>query len=626
MVYEGWINSLLSGPRTHSANFFSNMLAAMAAIPERELAAMFPGDIQHGEGIAMFLAGLSGFADGMRLAAKTMRTGQSAFGQQATKLEYLQGGRKAAITAENAGLDPNTFGGQMMNGLGYAFRTFGNALMASDDLWKMTNYRAEIAAQSWRKAVKERGGKTFQELFQAVDAELADPSEEVRQAASQWAERQTFTKAVGNIGEVLMTARRTIPGFRILAPFIRTPTNIFKYSMEYTPGLNMLLGEYRRAISGEMGSAAKQLAEARMSMGVMAWTMVALGVEAGSITGEGPKDALTREEMMKQGWRPYSIRVGKRWVPYGRLDPWGMTVGAMANIMEIADQDRQFDFGQVVSAVLLSTSNAMLSKSYVTSLANFAEIFSGDLYQASRFTQGLATTVIPFGALAGQTAKAIDPVWHEVNGTVDALRSRVPWVSKGIPRRRDFYAAPIWNDSPWSDLIFETHKVEEDPVRTELLNRKFFNQLNKPPRTIGGYAPPKDPRSPEMPGVGVELNDEQYDLFQRLRANYQGELGKRNPAYKNLPTLYDQHRKIIESPLWKDETVTDTARMAMLREPVGLYREAALEELLKAYPDLAHKYWPTVAGRQQFRVGPTTVEERLQPVLQNRYPRGGEMP
>ena len=56
----------------------------------------------------------------------------------------------------------------------------------------------------------------------------------------------------------------------------------------------------------------------------------------GMITGGGPKDYELRKVLYRKGWRPYSIKIGDKWVSYGRLEPLSVVIGTLADFIEIS--------------------------------------------------------------------------------------------------------------------------------------------------------------------------------------------------------------------------------------------------------------------------------------------------
>ena len=119
MLYEAWINALLSGPQTHVANSLSNAVVAAYAPVERFLAAAFDVDalagqrsVYFGESAAMVYGVLEGFKDMLRLGLKEF----GEFGP--TKIE-----RTPAITARAFGLNPETTVGGAVDFFGAIIRT-----------------------------------------------------------------------------------------------------------------------------------------------------------------------------------------------------------------------------------------------------------------------------------------------------------------------------------------------------------------------------------------------------------------------------------------------------------------------------------------------------------------------
>ncbi len=64
------------------------------------------------------------------------------------------------------------------------------------------------------------------------------------------------------------------------------------------------------------------MAIARQSMGAMTAAVVALYVATGRITGGGPADREHKASLQRQGWQPYSIRIGDTYYSYIGAEPF----------------------------------------------------------------------------------------------------------------------------------------------------------------------------------------------------------------------------------------------------------------------------------------------------------------
>jgi hypothetical protein len=156
-----------------------------------------------------------------------------------------------------------------------------------------------------RQASEEvHGGKVAHDKLKARIVELVEnPPEDLRLAATDAALYQTFTNKTGAFADSLRKMADADPsGFsRVLLPFIRTPSNIMKFTFERTP-LAPLMSQVRADMAA--GGARKDLALARMSTGSAMMLAAADLTMAGAITGKGPGNPSRRSAMQRQGWQP----------------------------------------------------------------------------------------------------------------------------------------------------------------------------------------------------------------------------------------------------------------------------------------------------------------------------------
>ena len=495
MFVEAWINGLLSSPQTHLVNFFSNMMVAGFAIPERFLAARLPGtsgDVAPGEATAFAFGLTNSVREGLRVMASSFRSGIPLSG--VSKLEI----RNRSITAENmpfGGVDPDTPVGQALDLFAdYGIRLPGNALMASDEFFKFINFRAEQYAQAYRRGYAQgvRGDEalaTFAEaqlpetsaFREAVEAGRAqnftgddlaafveeqfrnfDPA--IMQKAKDFSLYQTFQNEMnGPLGQAAMTASniRTPGGFpvgKMILPFVRTPVNIFKFAWHRNPAAAFLSAEVREQLNA--GGATRDLAIARLTFGSMVLAAGAGLAAVGWITGRGPEDRGLRQAMRRQGWQPYSMKVWNparqtfTYVGYNRFEPMGMMFGITADVVESwYDQDLSL-MERTLAMTLLAFSRNFTSKTWIRGLAEFMDAIGPRGFEqgartvsaAERFGIGRLQTFVP--RFVASTERAVSPeresrIMTELNDLVNIWRSQVPGWSDEVPKDRNGYGDPI---------------------------------------------------------------------------------------------------------------------------------------------------------------------------------------
>src|SRR5690606_33825735 len=280
-VIEVWINALLSGPQTHATNIASNMLIATLSVPENLIASGVGKVLRHQdriyarEALGEIAAIGQGALDGVRAGARAYMTETPT--DMASKLEMP---RLKSIPSKKIG----TIKGVDIEIGGRQVRIPGRLLMAEDEFFKAIGYRQEINAAAIRQATKEKlKGRQFKERV----AELVNnPTKQIRDAAEQRAEYQTFTKALGPVGQSVQKIANYHPAGRIPLTFIRTPTNILKYAGERSV-LSAFSREVRSSLKGQKGEIQQSRSISRIIMG----SSIAVGVyqmaREGLITGGG---------------------------------------------------------------------------------------------------------------------------------------------------------------------------------------------------------------------------------------------------------------------------------------------------------------------------------------------------
>ncbi len=308
MFIELWYGALLSNPVTHAANFIGNTVALFSAIPERGFASLAQRVAGKGDGVApgemyALLYGLTnGMMDAIRTAGRTAVTGETSF--RGEKMERAS--RQPAVTGANLGVSGPI--GTAVDLLGMMVRGPGRALLTSDEFFKAVNYRMEVFAQAYREAYSQ--GMKGDELQNEMARLVQDPPDVIHEAATEWANYQTFTNALGKLGSALVSMSNAHPAMKIILPFVSTPTNIIKYTFQRLGPLSYALKGVREDIAA--GGVRRDLAVARISLGSMVMGTAAFLAASGLITGGGPRDKDLLAAKKRKGWQPYSFYI-----------PWG---------------------------------------------------------------------------------------------------------------------------------------------------------------------------------------------------------------------------------------------------------------------------------------------------------------
>ena len=520
-LVELYYNSILSGPATHVVNVVSNTMTALGQLPEHAIAATLGAPralLKGGDDRVLFselgarsLGLLQGTKEGLRQAARTFATGHPS--DMATKVE-------AQETNAISGLK------------GSIIRTPTRLLSAEDDLFKAMARRMELTGLAVRKAASE--GLSGEARKARVADLIANPSDEMLAKAFDYGRYLTFQRplAHGSLSQGISAATQRVPLLKLILPFVRTPVNILKFSAERSP-VAPLLKDWRADFLA--GGARRDLAIAKTAVGsgVMALTMQM--VADGNVTGGGPADRNIAATMRANGWQPYSVKVGGKYYSYSRLDPYATTLGIAADFADLQSHMTQAEQDNVALLLLASTMKNLADKTWFSGVVDVTQALSDSERYANAYIRNrVASIAVP--ALVGQTARALDPGQKQAQTILDAIRARVPGLSRSVPNRQDVWGRDVVNEGGLGPDIMSPVRVatpRNDPASTAVVAAGAH--INAPSKKVGQR----------------KLSDAEYRAFSAAS----GAL-----AHNRLVAL-------VTSPSWKDVPPED--RADIIRETVS---------------------------------------------------------
>lgn len=544
-VYEVWINNLLSGPQTHVVNMTSNALINLWTQPEQLIAAglgkVLPravkGDKVFVEDVLARQYGLvEGAKDGLRAFAHVVRTGDTT--DPLTKLESVQ---HEAIKGP----------------LGKVVRIPGRMLTAEDAFFKTIGYQMELRQLAMREAINR--GLKGEKKAEFIAGVLRDPetvAPDLHLAAVDAGRYLTFTKPLGPAGQAINRFRNTVPGMRIVIPFLRTPVNIVKFAAERSP-LGLVMKETRDNLMA--GGAKRDVQLARMGLGTAVGVAIASLAADGLITGGAPQDENERRVWYQAGNQPYSIKVGDKWYAYGRLEPLGMILGISADLgillksapEMVNDPEVQDATQKIAASILISASRNVTSKTWLRGVSDVIAAVNEPERYGERYLTGLLGTAIPTGV--AQVARTQDPVLRDAQTAMEALKARIPGQSQKVRPRRDLFGQPIVREGGVGPDLFSpvyVRRAQDDPIATELLRLEVFpGRLGK---SIGG----------------VRLDADQYGAYQEVAGNF----------------LHELLGKVVGSPMYQGQR--DFAKERLMRKMIASSRSMARDYMMGIYPEL----------------------------------------
>ncbi len=581
---EMWINSILSGPKTHMINMISNSMNAAILPAEKIAGGALQGNTQLMREGARQYAGLAiAVKDSARAFWASLKAGRNFIDPEAAILE-ANGNSMQAIRSNSK----NPYVRDLINGVGNVIRLPSRGLLASDEFFKQMNYRSSIYAELVGEAsdLVQSGKLTKEAANKYVHDRLKTAFSGDGSARSkrhlEFAREATFTQELGRDGALAGLSRyiqdgtNKYPALKLVLPFVRTPSNIIKAALQRTPIVRRLSSTLNADLaSGDPRRIAS--AQGKLATGSLMWSSAVMAAMNGTITGSGPKDPAQRKMLMETGWRPFSVKVGDKYIEYGRLDPFAIFFGMAADMAEIGGQMDDKTYGDVALAGLIAFTNNVTSKTYLQGLSDVMAALDDPERFMPSLLNSYASSSVPFSSLLREMRKQGDPAMREVRSTMDAIMNTLPGYSDDLPPRRSWITGePImypkgWGQntvSPLGEALAAANPITEgfdtnDPVLQELVSLNFG--FSAPTRKING----------------VELDTEQYSRLLELHGTI------RNGRY----TMHQALGRLFEREQYKRMAtdVSDPAldpRIKVVQRVIGGYRKAARAQLIKEYPEL----------------------------------------
>ena len=534
---ELWVNSLLSGPKTHVVNFVGNAVTTLMSLPEQALTVGIGKVLRSHDRARIGEVGarVAGMADG---AVEGLKRARHAF---------ATGEPLDAVTKVEA-VDYHAIGGRA----GKIIRIPTRALTASDEWWKAINATAELRALAYRQASRTTANpREWQRRYQEL---VRDPPEEMVKTAQNAARYYTFQKELGDSGKAIQRWANTWPGAKIILPFVRTPINLLKYAGERSV-FAMAMPEVRTALKA--GGRARDEALAKITLGSGLSTAAVMAALEGKVSGGGPADSRERAALLQTGWQPYSVRIGDEWVSYARFDPFSTLFGAAADFSEVGRFATNKEADEFAANLGMAIAKNVTSKTWLSGLSDAFEVLSDPERYGKSYLQRLAGSMaVP--SVVNQAAQASDPYMRSARSIVDAIKARVPVVSETVPMRRDIWGEPVERGSSLGPDIASpiyTTRVSDDPVRQEIARLRV--PLSMPQRYL------------KVRGQRFDLTPQQYDELMQLT-------GK--PAKQYLDGF-------MQSEEW--QKMPDSERVEFVQETLKEFRDIGREALKDRYPELS---------------------------------------
>ena len=503
------VNSYISGLATTAVNAASGIAKIGLLGTERVLQTLNPfSQAKLGELIPAFRGMMDGVLEGAYFAKEGFLRG-SPLDATLPEIRGAIGMQEGASKAEKI--------------LGQTVRVPGRLSVGVDEYFKAIFRKMEFNAQAYRIANSGKYGDSgiVYDALRSINtadknwkdnvlkapglASLTDATRsKLIQDVGDFARSATFQADLGKFGQNILRFRSQHPELSFIIPFVKTPINIMKDALSYTP-----LGVFSKNMPNDV-----KIARTAIGLGIA--TGLGQLVGAGQITGSYPRDAGKRNAMIAAGTPEYSMKLGDTWYSYARVEPlatiMGSTVDGINAVVDYAKKpnyDPKKEKDLAIDIVGGITKN-IASKTFLEGISGVMQAIHDPERYGGSFVNSFAGLIIP--SVIAAPARTQDPSMRVVTGFGEALQNRVPDFGLGLP-------VPSRQELPVQSMLFGGERANPSTGLAAFTGLQTApaaqNALQKEVQRVK-----LDYNLPSKSLRGVELNGEDQSKYQALSGQY----------------------------------------------------------------------------------------------------------
>lgn len=502
VVTEFRYTNLLSSPKTHIVNAFTNLLQAMVTTPGRKLfsgavdsvfGALNPGyERQHyvSEVLPYYKGVFNALSSGdANKAFSDTYSGKNLITRPDVSMQQTMG-KPAELTGWKKMFQPINLGMAAINkyfGTGGEVVSIPRGLEAFDAYWNEVIRQGQLESMLKNEVIKNPDVDV-----EALKVQMNDPNSAMYQKATQYAQEMLFRGDLDLTGKKrgqgyffrgideftaklygFRNSKYIGPLFKGYVPFIKTPMEILKQGIEYSPG-GLITAFGAKDVADQLGKSAMGSVIMAMAYGI---------ASKGDSTWSAPKGVKERERFYASGRKPYAIRIGDNWISYSRLGPLAYPIawGAAVHYFTKNDPENLTDSKlEGLGKATLAMSRFFADQSYLTGISDLLNLAQGVEGAGARALTNLPRQMIPLTSLTGWITRLIDPIYRDPKSNESFLGIPIGNMRNNIMANLlyysfavDPYLDPLGNPSTRGDFL-QRLKNSFLPWETNPADRAFF--------------------------------------------------------------------------------------------------------------------------------------------------------
>tara|TARA_R110002012_G_scaffold112322_1_gene257938 strand:- start:50 stop:3535 length:3486 start_codon:yes stop_codon:yes gene_type:complete len=647
-----YINSILSGTPTLIVNTLGNAYEAFLKPMEMMAGAALRADRKtFNYGFSHYIGMTFKFRDTIKSIGLALKQGDAVLDplvRTQDNLQIINGKAVRPISGSNLGFSGKF--GTAIDWIGGISEIPTRLLLTTDEFFKQINYRGRLYAEAVDNTLEldfklksKEGRANIEKIFKDGFDKNGKANVKDNVMATRALEHSrigSFTNTLDdgrllNIGMAVEKFLKEVPALRFLAPFVRTPTQLWRNFEQRIP----LFGAFTKPMkdmwrSGDRRARADVIG--RQTFG-LATTVYAYhlatqdvvdnkGNKYRKITGAGPKNYNVKKLWIQAGWQEYSIAEKNKdgtvtYKQYNRNDPRFYILGIMADIFENKDNINDEDKQSMGWVAFISAMRSAGNKSYLRGVSDGFDLAENlDSTTLPKYVGKQFANAIPYTALVGQGIPGIIEADTEVlkaRTFVDEIIKKTPFIDKtkylepvrdlitGEPVERTT-SSVYWNAAGAISyitqgplLVGRKSDVKEDNIILELGRLKMTGIIE-----------------PSIKQHKI-VNLMDYKIDNQSAHNYWIErIGK---TTKKGLTLKEKLEKTFDSIRYQRRQEGnenfDGGKEMTIKKIFQVYKKQAEEDMLEKYPEVAEAYKNAKIQKYGFRKTTFDIDEKPKELL-----------
>ena len=647
-----YINSILSGTPTLIVNTLGNAYEAFLKPMEMMAGAALRADRKtFNYGFSHYIGMTFKFRDTIKSIGLALKQGDAVLDplvRTQDNLQIINGKAVRPISGSNLGFSGKF--GTAIDWIGGISEIPTRLLLTTDEFFKQINYRGRLYAEAVDNTLEldfklksKEGRANIEKIFKDGFDKNGKANVKDNVMATRALEHSrigSFTNTLDdgrllNIGMAVEKFLKEVPALRFLAPFVRTPTQLWRNFEQRIP----LFGAFTKPMrdmwrSGDRRARADVIG--RQTFG-LATTVYAYhlatqdvvdnkGNKYRKITGAGPKNYNVKKLWIQAGWQEYSIAEKNKdgtvtYKQYNRNDPRFYILGIMADIFENKDNINDEDKQSMGWVAFISAMRSAGNKSYLRGVSDGFDLAENlDSTTLPKYVGKQFANAIPYTALVGQGIPGIIEADTEVlkaRTFVDEIIKKTPFIDKtkylepvrdlitGEPVERTT-SSVYWNAAGSISyitqgplLVGRKSDVKEDNIILELGRLKMTGIIE-----------------PSIKQHKI-VNLMDYKIDNQSAHNYWIErIGK---TTKKGLTLKEKLEKTFDSIRYQRRQEGnenfDGGKEMTIKKIFQVYKKQAEEDMLEKYPEVAEAYENAKIQKYGFRKTTFDIDEKPKELL-----------